>query len=258
MIKCGLRLPAPDNKRFFKKLRTLERVVLEVEGEFVADAGEVLLDFAGAVEGYLHVGQNIFRANALEKVGSGEELRRLIACAAEQERLAGFVETVRELLERVDTRGIERGHIAKAQDDDIFKLSEMRGGLGKFVGGAEEKRAVDAKDGDMRRNVLVLEDMGLAVAEILARDGSDGSGFSDAIDVEESGQRHAHADGNGEVGEHGERKGGQPNRDIRSRQAQDGADFAPLAHVVSHHKENRSESGQGHEAGQGSGAPEER
>ena len=78
--------------------------MLEVEGELVADAGEVLLDFAGAGEGYPHVGQNIFRAYALEKVGSGEGLRRLIARATQEEHFAGFVQTLREAFRSVDAR----------------------------------------------------------------------------------------------------------------------------------------------------------
>ena len=51
----------------------------------------------------------------------------------------------------------------------------------------------------------------------------------------------------------GESKGGKPNGDIRLRQAKDGADLPPLAHVVSHHEQNRSQSGQRHKAGQGGG-----
>ncbi len=64
------------------------------------------------------------------------------------------------------------------------------------------------------RDVLVLEDVGLAVAEVLAGDGLDGGGFSDAVDVEERGEGHADSDGDGEVGEDGEREGGEPDGDV--------------------------------------------
>jgi len=43
--------------------------MLEVEGELAADAGEFLLDFACAGECYLHIGQDIFRADTFKKVG---------------------------------------------------------------------------------------------------------------------------------------------------------------------------------------------
>ena len=188
--------------------------MLDVEGELVADAGEVLLDFAGAGEGFLHVGQNIFRANALKKVGSGEELRRLIARATHEEHLAGFVQTLREAFKSVDAGGVERGHVAEAENDDVTKLAEVVGGFGKLLRGSEEEGPVDAEDGDVGWDVLVLKDVSLPVAEIVARDRSDRGGFSDAVDVEQRSERHAHADGDGEIGKHGESKRREPDSDV--------------------------------------------
>lgn len=138
--------------------------MLEVESELVADAGEVLLDFAGAGECYLHVGQNILRANALKKVGSGEELRRLIARATHEEHLAGFVQTLREAFKSVDAGGVERRHVTEAEDDDVSKLPEVAGSFSKLLCGSEEEGPVDAEDGDIGWDLFVLKDVGLPVA----------------------------------------------------------------------------------------------
>ena len=53
-----------------------------------------------------------------------------------------------------------------------------------------------------------------AVAEVVSRHRSDRSGFSDAVDVEQCGERHAHADGDGEIGEDGESKRREPDSDV--------------------------------------------
>ena len=74
----------------------LERLPGEVEGEFGADAVEVALEFAGAGEGGLHVGQDVFRAYVLEEVGVGDDLRGADRARRRAEAFAGFVQAVRE------------------------------------------------------------------------------------------------------------------------------------------------------------------
>ena len=61
----------------------------------------------------------------------------------------------------------------------------------ELFGGAEEEGAVNAKDGDVRGDVFVLQDVGLAVGEVLGCDGRDSGRFGDAVDVEERGEGHA-------------------------------------------------------------------
>src|SRR5579863_9279452 len=152
------------------KLRTLERVVLQVECQLVPNPGEVLLDFSRAGEGLLHVGQNIFRADALEKFRSREKLRRLIARATHEEYFARFVQTLREAFECVDSGGIERRHITEAQDDNVAKMTEVARSFGQLLGGSEEEWPVDAEDRHIGGDVLILQDVGLPVAEVVTRD----------------------------------------------------------------------------------------
>ena len=99
-------------------------------------------------------------------------------------------------------------------------------------------------------NFFVLEDVGLAVAQILFGDGSDGGGFGDAVDVEERGERHAHTDGDGEVGDDGEGEGDDPDSDVGFGEAEDAADLAPLAHVPGDDEEDGGEGGERDEARQ--------
>jgi len=92
--------------------------MLELESEVMADAFEVSLELSRAREGGLNVRHHVFGAHMVQKVRLRHEPSRLFARAAEQERFAHAAKTVRELFEGVDAGCIERGHIAKAQDDD--------------------------------------------------------------------------------------------------------------------------------------------
>ncbi len=89
----------------------------------------------------------------------------------------------------------------------------------------------------------------LTVGEVFGGDGRDGGGFGDAVDVEECGEGHADSDGDGEVGEHGEGEGGDPDGDVGFGEAEDGGDLAPLAHVVGDDEEDCGEGCQRDEAG---------
>ena len=116
-----------------------------------------------------------------------------------------------EGLDGVNAGGVDGGHVAQAQNDDRLEGFDIRGGFNQLFRGAEEKRAVDAQQRDVGRNDASLQRVRQAVADVVVGDGRDGGGFGDAIDVEQRGQRHAHADGDGEVGEDGERKSDQPD-----------------------------------------------
>ncbi len=113
------------------------------------------------------------------------------------------MQPLEELLERVDARGVERCHVAQAEDHYVSKLREVRGGLGELVRRSEEKGAVDAEDGYICGDVLVLKNVGLAVLKVLRSDGGDRRCFRDAVNVEECGERHTYTDGHREVGENG-------------------------------------------------------
>jgi hypothetical protein len=144
----------------------------EFEGEIGGDAVEVGLELADAGEGGLYVGEHVLRAYVVEEVGAGDDVLGLVAGAAEEEGSAGFMEAGVELLEGVEAGGVEGGHVAQAEDDDVAEGVEVAGGFGQLFGGAEEEGAVDAEDADVGGNLFVLKDMRLAVAEIFGGDGA--------------------------------------------------------------------------------------
>ena len=53
--------------------------------------------------------------------------------------------------------GVERRHVTEAKNNDVTKLAEVAGGFGKLLSGSEEEGPVDAEDGDIGRDVFVLE-----------------------------------------------------------------------------------------------------
>ncbi len=113
-----------------------------------------------------------------------------------------------------------------------------------LVGGAEKKWAVDAEDGDVVRDYLVLQDVGVAVLHVFVGDGGNGGGFGDFADENEGGEDHAGFDGDGEVGENGEGESDQPDADIERRELQQLRDFFPFAHVVRNHQQDGGEYGE--------------
>ena len=104
--------------------------MLEFAGHLPADAFEVSLNLSRTGESRLHVGQDVLRSQMLDKTRLRDEASGLIARATEQEGFSGAMKTAGELLERVDAGGVERGHVAKAQDDDVAERVEVRGGFG--------------------------------------------------------------------------------------------------------------------------------
>ena len=171
--------------------------------------------------------------------------------SAEEEGAAGRAEAAGEGLERVDAGGVDGSHVAEAQDDDGLELVEVGGGFEKLFGGAEEEGAVDAEERDVGRDDLALEVVGEAVADVGVVDGDDGGGFCHAADVKQGGEAKADGDSDGEVGKDGECEGDEPDGDGGGVEAEDAADFVPLAHVPGDDEEDGGESGEGDVAGQG-------
>ena len=86
-----------------------------------------------------------------------------------------------------------------------------------FVGGAEEKRAVDAEDRDVRRNFLVLQNVRVAFLQVFCGHLGNRGGFGDLANVNERGENHAGFDGDSEVGENGEKESDQPGSNLQGR-----------------------------------------
>ena len=119
-----------------------------------------------------------------------------------------------------------------------------------FVGRAEQERSVDAEDGDVVGDVFVLQDVDAAVFDVIVGDLRDGRGGGDAADEEQRGQHHSGLHRDGQVGEHGQRKGHQPHADVGLGQLQQRRNLVPLAHVVGHDHQDAGQHGHGNEARQ--------
>ena len=100
---------------------------------------------------------------------------------------------------------------------------------------------MNAQQRDVGRDDAALQDVRQAVADVLFGNRRDGRGVGNAADIEQRGKPQSDGNGDGKIGEDRECKGDQPNRDGGEVQAQDSTDLVPLAHVVSHDKEYRSQ-----------------
>src|ERR1700685_1162839 len=107
-----------------------------------------------------------------------------MARAAEQERLPCLMQSVGKIFNGVDTGGVERGHVAQTQDHYILKLIEVAGSVVELIRGFEEKRAVDAVNGDVRWNFFILESVGAAGLEVFVGDRGHRGGFCNTANVE--------------------------------------------------------------------------
>ena len=84
-----------------------------------ATPSKLALQFAGAGQGSLYVGEDVFRTYVLEEVGVVDDAAGLVSRAAEEKGSARLMEASVELLEGVNAGGVECGHVAQAEDDDI-------------------------------------------------------------------------------------------------------------------------------------------
>ena len=151
---------------------------------------------------------------------------------------------VRQILERLQARGVDSGHVPQTQNHDRRQVWNAIDDHIDFVGGAEEKRPVNAENGHVRRNFLVLQNVRVAFLQIFVRSPRRRWWSRDFADENEGGQYHSGFDRHGEVGENGEKESDQPRADLKPRQLQQLRNFAPLAHVVGNHQQNRGEHSQ--------------
>src|SRR5215471_20809447 len=146
-----------------------------------------LVDDACAGDGFGDAGANVFRANVAFKFGLLHKLSGLLACAAEEQVTAGGMEAVREFADSSEAGGIDGSHVAKAENDNGRERLDVFRDFVELVGGAEEKRAVNAIDDSVVGDVLALKDMDGTVGHVIAGDASDGGGTGDLADVGQGG-----------------------------------------------------------------------
>src|SRR5215467_5312737 len=146
-----------------------------------------LVDDACAGNGFGDTGANVFRANVAFKFGLLHKLSWLLACTAEEQVTAGGMDTVREFADGSEAGGIDRSHVAEAENDNGREGLDLVCDFVEFVGGAEEKRAVNTIDDSVVGDVLALKDMDGTVGHVIAGDAGDGGGTGDFADVRQGG-----------------------------------------------------------------------
>ena len=146
--------------------------------------------------------------------------------------------------------GVDRRHVAQAEDHDRRQFIDPVDHALKFVGRAEEKRAVDAKNRHVVGNVLVLEDVHAAFFQVFGRHLIDGRRARHAPDVEQRGENHPDFDGDREVGEDGQRKRRHPDGDVGLGLTQQHRNLVPLTHVRRDDEQDGGQYGHRHVPGQ--------
>ena len=120
----------------------------------------------------------------------------------------------------------------------------------QLVGGPEQKWSVNAQDGDVAGNLLVLEDVRPSASDVVLGDARNGRRGRDASDEHQRRDDHAGLDGDRQIREHRQGKRPQPHNAIRPAMLPELRDLAPLAHVVGHDEQDRCEDGHRDEGGQ--------
>jgi hypothetical protein len=106
-------------------------------GHFGADASECGINFAGTAESGLDVRKNVFRADLLDEIGFLEQVRGLIAGAAQQQRSSRLPQAFAKRFERMQAGCVDRGHVPEPHNDDCRKDAEVGGGFGQLFGRPE-------------------------------------------------------------------------------------------------------------------------
>src|SRR3954451_4378601 len=95
-------------------------------GEILCDlrtrAIECRTQLSGAVESGLNMGQEILASDAFDKVGSREQLCRLVTRSANKKSATGLAKPFRKRLECMHASRIKRRHVAKPQNNDWRKV----------------------------------------------------------------------------------------------------------------------------------------
>jgi len=148
-------------------------------------------------------------------VRAREKAQRLVPRAAEQQDPTARTQPVRQVLDRIQPCPVERRHVPQAQDDDRRKRLDVGCRFDQLLGRPEQKRAVDAQDGDVGRNLAPGQLVYGALLDIFVRYRRDGRCLSDPADIEQRGQHHSYLDRDRQVRDHGQEERHTPYGDLR-------------------------------------------
>ncbi len=109
---------------------------------------------------------------------------------------------------------------------------------------------MNAQNFDIRRNVLILQDVSLSAAKVVRGDFRDGGGVGDAADEQHGGEHKADFDRHSQIRQNGKQKRHAPHCSIVPGEPENFRDLLPLAHVVSHHKQDGRQTRHGDVTGQ--------
>jgi hypothetical protein len=73
----------------------------------------------------VHVRQHVFGAHVAVELRAIHERRGLGQGTTEQQRPAGRVQRIGEVLDCVQARGVERRHVTQAQDHDVAEPGDL-------------------------------------------------------------------------------------------------------------------------------------
>ena len=150
-----------------------------------------------------------------------------------------------EVLQVVESRGIDERHFSHADDAHLRTLAVACHDVFEAVAGTEEVGTVDFIDlhtfGDGEVFKISTLHVGILVEVYLVENGAHLGGFCHSPHEEQTCAEQSYFDGDGEVEDDGEEEREQQDGDVALRIVHDGDKRAPSAHAVGHDNEHSGE-----------------
>jgi hypothetical protein len=101
------------------------------------------------------------------KLGLMNQRCRLLARATKNQGPLARMQLLSCFLERKQPSSIERGHVAQTQDNHRRQLMDVLGDHRNFVSCSEQEWSVNAEDGGVVGNVLILENVNASIFDVV-------------------------------------------------------------------------------------------
>ena len=145
---------------------------------------------------------DISRAHVLFEFGLMHQARGLLSSPAKNQSPARPVHDVRKILQSLQSGGVDRGHVPQPQYDDRRKVGNTGDNFLDFVRRSKKERSMDAEDGDVGWNFLVLQNMRMTFTQILVCHFRDGRCLRHFSYENQRGENHPGFHSRGQVREH--------------------------------------------------------
>src|SRR6267378_6057414 len=113
-------------------------------------------DFGRTLQCFTNAAAYIFRADVAFELRLLHQLRGLFARSAEKQGASRSVQRVRQIANGAQAGGVNRGHVPQTKDDDGRQFIDGMENVRELVGRAKKKRAMNAVNNRVVRNVLAL------------------------------------------------------------------------------------------------------